>query len=74
VSAPVRLLFTLHTLRLGLAIAGFVTAVVGVVLENRQVAWGAIALLIGSLICRILIRKRENRDTLAGEDCDGNHR
>lgn len=66
--------FTLNAFRIGLAWAGFVVAFVSVVLDNRQIAWGAMALLIGSLICRILVRKRENRDSGSVQDCDGNHR
>ncbi len=64
----------MNTLRLVLALAGFVVALVSVALDNRQVAWGAIALLIGSLICRILLRKREKSDARSIQDCDGNHR
>ena len=47
--------------RLGLAIAGFLVAVLSVALDNRQIAWGAIALLILSLILRILSGKPEDR-------------
>ena len=59
--AVVRFPVTLNALRIGLALAGFVVALVSVALDDREMAWGAIALLIGSLICRILIRKREER-------------
>ncbi len=44
-------------LRIGLAIAGFVTAVVAVMLDQPRVVWGAIALLTGSLIVRLLQRR-----------------
>jgi hypothetical protein len=45
--------------RLGLSLAGFVVAVLAVALEDRQLGWGAIALLIGSLIVRLLQRGRD---------------
>jgi hypothetical protein len=65
---------TLNALRIALAWAGFVVAFVSVALDNRRIAWGAMALLIGSLICRILVRKRENSESGSVQDCDGNHR
>jgi len=43
-------------LRIGLAIAGFAAAVVAVLLDQPRVVWGAIALLTGSLIVRLLQR------------------
>ena len=46
--------------RLGLALAGFAAAVVSIALNDQQVGWGAIALLIGSLILRIVSGKRED--------------
>jgi hypothetical protein len=47
---------TLSLVRLALSLAGFVVAVLAVALEDRQLGWGAIALLIGSLIVRLLQR------------------
>jgi len=44
-------------LRIGLAIAGFAAAVVAVMLYQPRVVWGAIALLTGSLIVRLLQRR-----------------
>jgi hypothetical protein len=44
-------------LRIGLAIAGFAAAVVAVMLDQPRVVWGAIALLTGSLIVRLLQRR-----------------
>jgi hypothetical protein len=52
----------MRTARLGLAVAGFLAALASIVLDNRQIGWGAIALLIGSLILRILSGKRADRD------------
>jgi hypothetical protein len=54
---------SMNALKIGLALAGFLVALVSVALDNRRIAWGAIALLIGSLICRILIRKRESAES-----------
>jgi hypothetical protein len=50
----------MNRLRLGLAIAGFVVALLSVTLDDRRLAWAAIALLIASLILRVFLRKREN--------------
>jgi hypothetical protein len=44
-------------LRIGRAIAGFAAAVVAVMLDQPRVVWGAIALLTGSLIVRLLQRR-----------------
>jgi hypothetical protein len=49
----------MNQLRLGLAIAGFVLALLSVALDHSQLGWGAIALLTGSLILRLLLHKRE---------------
>lgn len=48
--------------RLGLAVAGFTAALLGVALDDRQIAWGAIALLALSLILRILSGKPRDPD------------
>jgi len=42
--------------RVGLAVAGFIVALLSIALDNRRVAWGAIALLTASLILRLLTR------------------
>ena len=47
--------------RLGLAIAGFLAALLSIALDDRQIGWGAIALLTASLILRILSRKHRDR-------------
>ena len=47
-------------LRIGLAVAGFAVALLAVALGDRQIGWGAIALLIGSLILRLLQRGRHD--------------
>lgn len=44
-------------LRIGLALAGFVAALLAVVAEQPRITWAAIALLTGSLIVRLLQRR-----------------
>lgn len=44
--------------RLGLSLAGMVVAVIAIMLEDRRVVWGAIALLAASLLLRIVARRR----------------
>lgn len=51
---------TLSIVRVGLSLAGFAVALLAVALENRQLGWAAIALLIGSLIVRLLQRGRDH--------------
>ncbi|HYF40296.1 MAG TPA: hypothetical protein VD930_11445 [Gemmatimonadales bacterium] len=48
--------------RLGLAIAGFIAALLSIALDDRQVGWGAIALLTASLILRLLSRSPRGED------------
>jgi hypothetical protein len=45
-------------LRLGLAIAGFVVALLSVGFNDRRLAWVAIALLTLSLVIRLILRHR----------------
>ena len=52
--------------RLGLAAAGFIAALLSVALDDRQIGWGAIALLTGSLILRIMSRKPQDGDPSGG--------
>jgi hypothetical protein len=44
-------------LRIGLALAGFAAAVLAVTTDQPRIVWGAIALLSGSLIVRLLQRR-----------------
>jgi hypothetical protein len=53
----------MNVLRLGLSLAGFVLAVLSITLDDRRLVWGAIALLSGSLILRLLQRKRDDSGT-----------
>jgi uncharacterized membrane protein YfcA len=48
-------------LRIASALAGFVAALLSVALDDRRLAWAAIALLAASLVLRLLLRKREAR-------------
>jgi Flp pilus assembly protein TadB len=50
-------------LRLGLALAGFVVALLGVALDDSRLGWAAIALLAASLILRLLLRTRDNANS-----------
>ena len=49
----------MNHLKLGLALAGFLLAVLSVALDERRLGWAAIALLIGSLILRLLLRGKD---------------
>jgi len=44
-------------LRLGLALAGFIVALLALASGNQRLVWGSIALLTGSLIVRLLQRR-----------------
>jgi len=55
-----------NRLRFGLAIAGFVLALMSVAVDDSQLGWGAIVLLAASLILRLVLRKGEN--TRSGSD------
>lgn len=44
-------------LRIGLALAGFAVAVLAIALESHRLGWAAIALLICSLVARLLERR-----------------
>jgi hypothetical protein len=47
---------SLNRVRLALSLAGMVVAVIAIMLEDRRVIWGAIALLAVSLLLRIVGR------------------
>ena len=50
----------MNYLRLGLALCGFVLALLGVAVDNVRLVWAAIAVLLGSLLLRLILRKRED--------------
>jgi len=45
-------------LRLGLALCGFALALLGVAVDDVRLVWAAIAVLLGSLLLRLILRKR----------------
>jgi hypothetical protein len=49
-------------LRLGLAFGGFAVALLAVAFENERLGWGAIALLAGSLLVRVIERRGRSRN------------
>jgi hypothetical protein len=51
-----------NRLRIGLALAGFLLALLGLVRDDSRLAWAAIAVLTGSLILRLLIRKQAKKN------------
>ena len=50
----------MNYLRLGLAVAGFILALLGVAADDMRLVWAAIALLLGSLLVRLILSKRAN--------------
>ena len=48
-------------LRLGLAFGGFAVALLAVAFEDERLGRGAIALLAGSLLVRVIERRRRSR-------------
>jgi Flp pilus assembly protein TadB len=51
---------SINGIRLGLSLAGMVLAVVAIMLNDRRVVWGAIALLAASLLLRVVARRRRS--------------
>jgi hypothetical protein len=56
----------MNYLRVGLALVGFGLALLGVAVDDLRLVWGAIAVLLGSLLIRLILRKRE--DHTSGPD------
>lgn len=46
--------------RLFVALLGFLLAIGGIALDNRELIWAAMALLVASLALRLYLRKRDN--------------
>lgn len=61
----------MNRLRLGLALAGFAAALLAVSLGDTRIGWCAIALLIGSLVTRLLQKRHGQKDTDAPTDEKG---
>jgi hypothetical protein len=55
-----------NQVRLGLSLTGMVVAVLAIMLNDRRIVWGAIALLAASLLLRFVVRGRR------GQGRDGN--
>ena len=51
---------SLNQVRLGLSLSGMVVAVVAIILNDRRIVWGAIALLAASLFLRLVIGRRRS--------------
>jgi hypothetical protein len=49
---------SVNQIRLGLSLTGMVLAVLAVMLNDRRLVWGAIALLATSLLLRAVARRR----------------
>jgi hypothetical protein len=47
----------LGRVRLALSLSGMVVAVIAIMLDDRRIVWGAIALLAASLLLRLLGRR-----------------
>lgn len=56
----------MNHLRLGLALCGFVLALLGVAINDVRLVWGAIAVLLGSLILRLILRRGVNGNSTSG--------
>jgi hypothetical protein len=56
-------------LRLGLAFGGFAAALLAIAFEDRRLGWGAIVLLAGSLLVRVVERRgRSGSGSADGDD------
>ena len=49
---------SLTAVRIGLALSGFAAALLAVAFEDRRFSWAAIGLLAGSLLIRLIQRRR----------------
>jgi membrane protein implicated in regulation of membrane protease activity len=58
----------MNRLRIGLALAGFVLALLSVALDDHRLAWAAIVVLAASLVIRLVRRKRESRKSQGDDD------
>jgi hypothetical protein len=57
----------MNRLRIGLALGGFVLALLGVAYNERRLAWVAMGMLAGSLLLRLWSGRRRKSET-GGED------
>lgn len=56
----------MNRLRVGFALFGFVLALLSVALNDIRLGWAAIAVLLISLIARLILRKRVDRNSDSG--------
>jgi hypothetical protein len=49
---------SINRIRLALSLSGMVLAVIAIMLNDRRVVWGAIALLAASLLLRVVAGRR----------------
>jgi hypothetical protein len=52
----------MNGLRMGLALGGFALALLSVTYDERRLAWAAIALLAGSLLVRLWLRRGQDSE------------
>ena len=57
----------MNRLRVGFALLGFVLALLSVALNDIRLGWAAIAVLLISLITRLILRKRVSRNSKTDE-------
>jgi hypothetical protein len=58
----------MNQLRIGLALLGFLLALLSVALDDHRLAWAAIAVLAVSLIIRLVRRKGDSRKSQGDDD------
>ncbi len=59
----------MNVLRVGSAVAGFVLALISIALNDTRLGWAAIALLLVSVLVRLILRKRaDSSSDEAGAD------
>ena len=52
----------MNRLRMGLAVMGFILALLSVALDDPRLGWAAIAVLLASLLIRLLVARRVHPD------------
>lgn len=56
----------MNRLRVALALGGFALALLSIALDNAILGWAAIALLAGSVVARLILRKRKKTNSPGG--------
>jgi uncharacterized membrane protein len=57
----------MNRLRIGLALAGFVLALLSVALDDHRLAWAAIVVLATSLLIRLVRRRQRGNQKSQGD-------